>query len=225
MDPGRVENMKVGVLGTGSVGSALGSGFLKAGHEVRMGSREAGNEKGKAWAAAAGAGASSGSFADAAAFGEIIFNATAGAGSVDAVRAAGRENLRGKILVDVTNPLDFSRGMPPTLFTAAAGDSLAERIQAEVPDTRVVKTLNTINASVMLDPGRVGGETDLFIAGNDAGAKERVTGILREFGWKRVVDLGDATAARGMEAYVLFWLQLFMAQKTPDFNIRIVKKG
>ncbi|MDQ6891690.1 MAG: NAD(P)-binding domain-containing protein [Acidobacteriota bacterium] len=216
--------MKLGVLGTGSVGTALGSGFVKAGHEVRMGSRDAGNEKGKAWATAAGPGASSGDFADAAGFGEIVFNATAGAGAVAAVRAAGRENLRGKILVDVSNPLDFSRGMPPTLFTAAAGDSLAERIQAEVPETKVVKTLNTINASLMLDPARVGGDSDLFIAGNDTAAKERVTTLLKEFGWKRVLDLGDSTAARGMEAYVLFWLQLYMAQKTPDFNIRIVKR-
>jgi len=215
--------MKVGVLGTGSVGSALATGFVQAGHEVRMGSREAGNEKGKAWAAGAGRRASSGTFADAAAFGEIVFNATAGSGSVDAVRAAGRENLRGKILVDVTNPLDFSRGMPPTLFTAAKGDSLAERIQAEMPETKVVKTLNTVNASVMLEPGRAGGDSDLFVAGNDAAAKERVVGILKEFGWKRVLDLGDATAARGMEAYVLFWLQLYVAQKTPDFNIRVVK--
>ncbi len=215
--------MKLGMLGTGSVGTALASGFVKAGHEVRMGSRDAGNEKGKAWVAAAGPAASSGTFADTAGFGEIVFNATAGAGSVAAVRAAGRENLRGKILVDVSNPLDFSRGMPPTLFTAAAGDSNAERIQAEVPETKVVKTLNTVNASVMLDPARVGGDSDLFIAGNDAAAKERVAAFLREFGWKRVMDLGDATAARGMEAYVLFWLQLYMAQTSPDFNIRIVK--
>jgi 8-hydroxy-5-deazaflavin:NADPH oxidoreductase len=216
--------MKLGVLGTGSVGTALASGFVKAGHEVRMGSRDAGNEKGKGWVAAAGRGASSGTFADAAGFGEIVFNATAGAGSVAAVRAAGQENLRGKILVDVSNPLDFSRGMPPTLFTAAAGDSNAERIQAEVPETKVVKTLNTVNASVMLDPARVGGDSDVFLAGNDPGAKERITAFLKEFGWKRVVDLGDLIAARGMEAYVLFWLQVFMSQKTPDFNIRIVKR-
>ncbi|HEY6051451.1 MAG TPA: NAD(P)-binding domain-containing protein, partial [Thermoanaerobaculia bacterium] len=169
--------MKLGVLGTGTVGTALGSGFVKAGHEVRMGSRKAGNEKGNAWAAAAGRGASTGTFADAAAFGEIVFNATNGAGSVDAVTAAGRENLRGKILVDVANPLDFSRGMPPALFTAEAGESLAERIQSEVPETKVVKTLNTVNATVMLDPARVGGESDLFLAGNDPGAKARITAL------------------------------------------------
>ena len=127
--------------------------------------------------------------------------------------------------MDLSIPLDFSRGMPPTLFTAQAGDSLAERIQKEAPDTKVVKTLNTINASVMLDPGRAGGDSDLFIAGNDAAAKERIIAFLKEFGWKRVIDLGDLTAARGMEAYVLFWLTLFLAQKTPDFNIRVVKPG
>ena len=176
--------MKIGVLGTGSVGSALAGGFVQAGHEVRMGSRDAGTEKAKAWAASAGRAASSGNFADAAGFGEIVFNATAGEGSLDAVRAA-RDKLRGKILVDVANPLDFSRGMPPTLFTAAAGDSLAERIQKELPETRVVKALNTLNANVMLDPARAGGDTDLFIAGNDADAKERITALLKEFGWKR----------------------------------------
>jgi predicted dinucleotide-binding enzyme len=215
--------MKIGVLGTGSVGNALASGFVMAGHEVRMGARDAGNEKAKTWAAGSGRGGSSGSFADAAAFGEIVFNATAGTGSVEAVRAAGRDNLRGKILVDLSNPLDFSRGMPPTLFTTPPGDSLAERIQNEAPDAKVVKTLNTINASVMLDPGRAGGDSDLFIAGNDAAAKERIIAFLKEFGWKRVLDLGGLTAARGMEAYVLFWLFLFVAQKTPDFNIRVVK--
>jgi len=220
---GRRVDMKIGVLGTGSVGHALASGFVKAGHEVRMGARDAGNEKAKEWAAAAGRGASSGSFADAAAFGEIVFNATAGMGSVEAVRSAGRDNLRGKILVDLSNPLDFSRGMPPTLFTTPPGDSLAERIQNEAPDTKVVKTLNTINASVMLDPGRTGGDSDLFIAGNDAAAKERIIAFLKEFGWKRILDLGDLTAARGMEAYVLFWLMLFVSQKTPDFNIRVIK--
>ncbi|HYK42880.1 MAG TPA: NADP oxidoreductase, partial [Thermoanaerobaculia bacterium] len=140
-------------------------------------------------------------------------------------RAAGPDNLRGKILVDLANPLDFSRGMPPTLFTAGDGVSLAERIQSELPETKVVKTLNTVNANVMLDPGRAGGDSDLFIAGNDQEAKARVTAFLKGFGWKRVLDLGDLPAARGMEAYVLFWLQLFMAQKTPEFNIRVVKKG
>ncbi|MDQ2869863.1 MAG: NAD(P)-binding domain-containing protein [Acidobacteriota bacterium] len=214
--------MNIGVLGTGTVGPAIAGKLVSLGHHVRMGAREAGNEKARQWADSAGPGASHGTFADAASFGEIVFNATAGAASIEALQAAGRANLRGKVLVDVANPLDFSRGMPPSVFTAAAGDSLAERIQKELPDTRVVKALNTINASVMVDPGRVGGETDVFVCGNDAGAKERVTGLLRDFGWKSIRDVGDLTAARALESYVLLWLTLFLTFKTPEFNIRIV---
>jgi predicted dinucleotide-binding enzyme len=125
--------------------------------------------------------------------------------------------------VDVANPLDFSRGMPPTLFTAAAGDSLGERIQNELPQTRVVKALNTVNASVMTDPSRVRGQSDLFLCGNDADAKGRVTALLREFGWQSVIDLGDITGARGTEAYLLLWLRLWGALGTVDFNVRVVR--
>lgn len=215
--------MNIAVLGTGSVGTTLAGKLVALGHTVKMGSREAGNEKASAWVESAGRNASSGTFADAARFGEIVFNATAGAGAVEAVRAAGRENLKGKIVIDVSNPLDFSRGMPPRLFTAADGDSLAERIQAELPDSKVVKTLNTINASVMVDPARVHGESDVFLCGNDSAAKQRVASLLGDFGWKNVVDLGGLASARGMEAYVLFWLQLWGALKTADFNIQIVR--
>jgi predicted dinucleotide-binding enzyme len=215
--------MRFGVLGTGTVGAAVGTKLVSLGHEVRMGSRDAANPKAREWAAGQGARASTGTFADAAAFGEMVFNCTAGTASLEALRAAGAENLRGKVLVDVANPLDFSRGMPPTLFTAAAGDSLAERIQAAFPDARVVKALNTVNAGVMGHPERVPGETDLFVAGNDAAAKQRVTAVLNEFGWKRVIDLGDVAAARGLEAYLLLWLRLWGTLKTPDLNIRVVR--
>ncbi|MEO8191591.1 MAG: NAD(P)-binding domain-containing protein [Acidobacteriota bacterium] len=215
--------MKIGVLGTGMVGPALAGKLVSLGHSVRLGAR-AGSNKAHDWVDASGAGdrASAGSYADAAAFGDIVFNATSGAGSLEALRAAGAENLRGKVLVDVANPLDFSGGMPPKLFTAEEGDSIAERIQNELPETRVVKALNTMNASVMIDPSRVGGESDAFLCGNDPGAKERVTGLLREFGWTNVRDVGDITAARGLEAYVLFWLTLMVSFKTPEFNIRVV---
>ncbi|HEY7574920.1 MAG TPA: NAD(P)-binding domain-containing protein, partial [Thermoanaerobaculia bacterium] len=185
--------MKIGVLGTGAVGASIASKLAELGHEVKMGAREAGNEKARQWASSAGRGASSGSFADAAGFGELVFSATKGDAALDALAAAGRQNLKGKILVDVSNPLDFSRGMPPTLFTGAAGDSLGERIQKSFPDARVVKALNTVNANVMTQPSRAGGETDLFIAGNDDDAKQRVAGLLRDFGWKTVLDLGDIT--------------------------------
>jgi hypothetical protein len=165
--------------------------------------------------------ASQGTFANAAAFGEIVFNCTAGAGSLDALEATGAANLRGKILVDVANPLDFSHGMPPSLF-AGNTDSLGERIQAAFPEARVVKTLNTVNANVMVDPGRVPGESDVFVCGNDAGAKSEVTRILKDFGWRSVIDLGDITAARGTEFYLHLWLRLWGAFKTPDLNIHVV---
>jgi len=214
--------MKFGVLGSGMVGSAIAGKLVSRGHEVRMGSRTAANEKAAAWVSSAGKGASQGTFADAAAFGEIVFNCTSGAGSVDAVRAAEAQNLRGKVLVDVANPLDFSKGMPPTLFVSN-DDSLAERIQAARPEAKVVKALNTINANVMVNPGRVPGETDVFVCGNDAGAKAQVIRILKEeFGWKTVIDLGDLTAARGTESYLHLWLRLMGALKTADFNVKVV---
>jgi predicted dinucleotide-binding enzyme len=214
--------MKIGVLGTGMVGTAIATKLVSAGHEVRMGSRSRDNPKAKEWVEKAGRGASQGAFADAAAFGEIAFNCTAGAASLEVLQAAGAANLRGKILVDVANPLDFSRGMPPSLF-AGNTDSLGERIQAAFPDAKVVKTLNTVNASVMIDPGRVRGDSDVFVCGNDAGAKAEVTRILtKDFGWKNVIDLGDITAARGTESYLLLWLRLWGALNTADLNIHVV---
>ena len=214
--------MKIGVLGSGMVGSGIAGKLVSLGHEVKMGSRSATNEKAAAWVSSAGKGASQGTFADAAAFGEVVFNCTAGAGSLDALKAAGAQNLRGKVLVDVANPLDFSHGMPPTLLISN-DDSLAERIQAAFPETKVVKALNTVNASVMVNPGRVPGETDIFVSGNDAGAKAQVTRILKdEFGWKSVIDLGDLKGARGTESYLHLWLRLWGALKTADFNVKVV---
>jgi len=215
--------MKIGILGTGTVGQTLGTKLVELGHEVKMGARSATNEKAAAWAKAAGAGASQGTFADAAAFGGLCFNCTNGAAALDAVAAAGAANLRGKVLVDVSNPLDFSKGFPPSLFTGP-NESLAERIQAAVPDAKVVKSLNTVAANVMVSPGSVaGGEHDVFVAGNDADAKRAVTEILRSFGWKHVVDLGDVSAARATETYLLLWLRMMGGLKTPTFNLHFVK--
>jgi hypothetical protein len=216
--------MKIGVLGTGMVGTTLASKLVSLGHEVRLGAREAGNEKGRAWVTSAGERASFGIFADAAAFGEIVFSCTLGAAAVDALRAAKKENLRGKVIIDVSNPLDFSKGMPPTLFTGGGGDSLGEQIQRAFPEASVVKALNTVNAAVMVDPARVGGESDIFICGNDPSAKAKVTELLRAFGWTRIHDIGDITGARATESYLLLWLRLMGALKTADFNVRIVKK-
>jgi hypothetical protein len=215
--------MRIGVLGTGIVGHAIASKLAAVGHEVKMGSRSATNEKAAAWVQKTGKGASQGTFADAAAFGEIVWNCTNGKGTLDALAAAGEANLAGKILVDVSNALDFSKGMPPTLFVQG-DDSLAERILRAVPKARVVKTLNTMNCQLMVDPSRVKGEHDVFVSGNDPEAKAAVTKILREgFGWKNVVDLGDLTTARGTEAWLLLWVRLYGALGTADFNLHVVR--
>jgi predicted dinucleotide-binding enzyme len=215
--------MKIGILGTGMVGTTIGNKLVALGHEVRLGSRAAGNEKALAWVKQAGARASQGSFADAAGFGELVFNCTNAHASLDALHAAGAANLRGKILVDLANPLDFSKGMPPTLFVAN-DDSLGERIQRAFPDVKVVKSLNTVYCDVMVEPGRLKGDSDIFVSGNDAAAKGRVSEILRAFGWKSVVDLGDITSARGAEAWLLLWNHAYGALGgTRNFNVKLVR--
>jgi hypothetical protein len=213
---------RFGVLGTGVVGRTLAGKLVSLGHEVMMGSRERGNEKAVAWAEEAGAHASEGSFADAAGFGEVVVNATAGSASLDALASAGPENLAGKVLIDVANGLDFSAGMPPTL-TVCNTDSLAEQIQRAFPEASVVKALNTVNAGVMVDPEVVPG-THIFVSGNDEDAKARVEELLQSFGWPRenIMDLGDLTAARGMEMYLPLWLRLFGATGTAQLNVKVV---
>ncbi len=175
--------MKIGVLGTGMVGSTLASKLVALGHEVRMGAREAGNAKAKAWAESAGRRAPPrATFAEAAAFGEIVLELHARR-EVGRGAAGGEEGEpRGKVVVDVSNPLDFSKGMPPRVLTGPTGESLGEQIQDAFPDARVVKALNTVNAAVMVDPRRVGGESDLFLCGNDAAAKAKVAALLEGAG-------------------------------------------
>jgi predicted dinucleotide-binding enzyme len=206
------------------VGMALATKLVELGHEVMMGSRTADNKQAAEWVAAALSGASQGTFADAAGFGELLVNCTAGASSLEALRSAGSESLGGKVLVDVANPLDFSRGMPPSLSVSNT-DSLGEQIQRAFPDARVVKALNTMNCEVMVNPARVAGEHDVFVAGDDDAAKAIVRELLESFGWssERVVDLGDITAARGTEMYVSLWLRLWGTLQTGDFNIKVVR--
>ena len=214
--------MKFGVLGSGVVGSTIATKLVSLGHEVKMGSRDAKNEKAAAWVSKAGRGASQGTFADAAGFGEILFNCTSGAGSIDALKSTGAA-LGGKVLVDVANALDFSKGMPPSLFVSNT-DSLGETIQRTFPEAKVVKALNTVNANVMVNPGRVAGDHDLFVCGNDAAAKAQVIRLLKdEFGWKTVHDIGDITAARATESYLHLWLRLYGALQTADFNVHVVR--
>lgn len=217
--------MKIAVLGTGMVGETIGSKLVALGHEVKMGSRSPDNPKARAWVAKAGGGASQGTFEDAARFGEILFNCTAGTASIEALEAAGRQNLAGKLLIDLANPLDFSAGMPPSLSIVNT-DSLGEQIQRVFPETRVVKTLNTVNATVMVNPGSVPGDHDLFVSGNDDAAKAQAIDILTGwFGWKRenVIDLGDISTARGTEMLLPLWLRLMFAFGGPQFNFHVVR--
>ena len=176
------------------------------------------------WLKATGNKARIASFADAASHGEIVINATSGIASIEALKLAGEKNLNGKILIDVANPLDFSRGFPPTLSVCNT-DSVAEQIQRAFPAAKVVKTLNTMTAFVMVDPAKVGGgDHDVFVSGNDATAKARVTELLKSwFGWRTVIDLGDITTARGAEMILPIWVRLMAVLGTPMFNFKIVR--
>jgi predicted dinucleotide-binding enzyme len=214
--------MRIGILGTGVVGQTIGTRLAQLGHDVTLGSRSATNEKAAKWVADTGSRAHQGTFADAAAFGEIVFNCTGGGVSLDALGAAGAANLDGKTLVDVSNPLDFSKGFPPTLSVCNT-DSVAEQIQRAFPNVNVVKSLNTMTASVMVNPSLVPGDHDVFVSGNDAGAKEQVSGLLRSFGWKTIVDLGDITSARGAEMILPLWLRLMGNFKSPVLNFHIAR--
>jgi len=215
--------MKIAVLGTGMVGETLGSKLIQLGHEVTMGSRSKNNDKASGWAQKNGALAHHGTFAEAAAVGELILNCTLGSASLEALTQAGESNLAGKILWDLSNPLDFSKGMPPSLFVSNT-DSLGEQIQRAFPSARVVKTLNTINCNLMVDAPSLPGEHSLFICGNDAEAKSTTRNLLSAwFGWRDVIDLGDITASRATESYLHLWLRLWGALKSPHFNLHIVR--
>ncbi len=215
--------MKIGVLGTGMVGNTIATKLVQLGHEVKMGSRAANNGKAAEWVKTNGAKASQGTFAETAQFGEILFNCTSGMGSLEALKSAGATNLKGKILVDIANPLDFSKGMPPSLSVCNT-DSLAEQIQRAFPDAKVVKALNTVNCKLMVTPSLVKGDHDLFICGNDAASKTKVTGILKDwFGWKSVIDLGDITAARATEMVLPIWVRLMGVFQSPNFNFKVVR--
>ena len=214
--------MRIGILGTGVVGQTIGSKLVQLGHDVMLGSRTATNDKAAKWVADNGDHAKQGTFADAAAFGEIVFNCTSGQVSLAALSSAGAANLDGKIIVDVSNPLDFSQGFPPTLSVCNT-DSVAEQIQSAFPNSKVVKSLNTMTAAVMVNPGLVPGEHDIFVSGNDADAKRQVSDLLRSFGWRTIIDLGDVTSARGAEMILPLWLRLMGVFKSPVMNFHIAR--
>lgn len=227
--------MNIGVFGTGMVGRTLAGKLAERGHPVRIGTRNPAetlantqpdrlsNQTFRDWLTQRPH-IQLGTFAEAAAHGVLLLNATVGSGSLDALRAAGAENLNGKILVDVSNPLDFSRGMPPSLFVSNT-DSLGEQIQRAFPNVKVVKSLNTLTAALMVNPGLLPEPTAVFVGGNDAEAKATVTALLKnEFGWQTVIDLGDISSARATEMVLPLWVNLMGVQQTPLFNFKIVRQ-
>ncbi|WP_336360393.1 NADPH-dependent F420 reductase [Haladaptatus sp. ZSTT2] len=195
---------RVGILGSGDVGQALGRGFARHGYEVMLGTRS--TDKLTEWVDEVDDAGSVGSFAEAAAFGDIVVLALNGEGAENALEMAGPENFAGKLVLDATNPLDFSVGMPPHLFTGGQ-DSLGERIQARLPDARVVKCFNTVTNAQMVDPEFEGETPNMFICGNDEGAKAETDDLLKELGWPGAFDVGDITAARYLEALVPLWVR------------------
>jgi len=214
--------MRVGVLGSGMVGRTIASRLLELGHEVRMGSRTTGGPAGQ-WAADAGESASAGDFADAAAFGELVISATAGASSLDALAQAGEANLADKVLLDVSNPINLAGEPGAVTLTVANTDSLAEQIQRAFPEARVVKALNTMNCAVMVRPDIVSGAHVVFVSGDDHQAKQAITQLLESFGWPaaQIIDLGALVTARGTESYLLLWLAISQAVGQGQFNIAI----
>jgi 8-hydroxy-5-deazaflavin:NADPH oxidoreductase len=216
--------MRFGVLGTGMVGDAIATKLVSLGQEVKLGSREADNAAGAAWVKKARRGASQGTFTDAAEFGEIVFVCLRGDVSLSVLRSIGASKLKRKIVVDISNPLDVSKGMPfPLLPDLVNTNSLGEEVQKLLPESFVVKTLNTVNCEVMVNSSLAKGDSDIFISGNDAGAKSKVIEILRSFGWKNPIDLGDITTARGTEMLMPIWMRLYGLFGTAHFNFRIVK--
>lgn len=226
--------MKIAVLGTGMVGQALAGRLDELSHDVTVGTREPaatlertapdgmGNPPFSAWLPEH-PGVPLATYAAATADAELVVNATSGQASLPALEAAGTDNLDGKVVLDVANPLDFSRGMPPTLFVKDE-DSLGERIQAAFPRARVVKALNTLTAELMVHPERLAaGEHSVFVSGDDAAAKTVVTGLLRDFGHTDVIDLGDLSTARGSEMFLPIWLRLMGALGTHLFNVKVVR--
>ncbi|HRQ09570.1 MAG TPA: NAD(P)-binding domain-containing protein [Trueperaceae bacterium] len=227
--------MRIAVLGTSMVGQTLSGKLSELGHDVMVGTRDVAQTLAKTEPHPYGFPAFStwqqqhpqvqlGTFAQAAAHGELLFNATNGAVSVGIFRSIGEAHLKGKILVDVANPLDFAAGNPPALAVANT-DSLGEQLQRAFPDLKVVKALNTVTAALMVAPRQLAnGEHTIFVSGNDAEAKDRVTDILKDwFGWQDVIDLGDITTARGTEMYLPLWLRLWGKLGTGMFNVRVTR--
>lgn len=214
--------MRVGILGTGDVGRALGRAFIETGHEVRMGSRTADNPKALTWVEEAGEHASAGTFADTAAWAELVVIALLGTITEDVLAQVGVEAFRDKVVIDTTNPLDFSKGFPPALFVGHT-DSLGERVQRALPGARVVKAFNIVGHAHMYRPDFPAGPPTMFICGNDDAAVDQVTAILDDFGWE-TFGLGGIEASRHLEPLCMVWVLHGARQGNWDHAFRMLHR-
>jgi predicted dinucleotide-binding enzyme len=214
--------MKIGILGTGDVGRALGNGFIALGHEVKMGSRDARNEKALAWASTAGINASAGTFADAVEFGDVVVLALLWAGAENAIKLAGPENFAGKVVIDAINPLLFEPGKGPTLAIGHT-DSAGEQVQRWLPSAHVVKAFNIVGYAHMFKPDFPCGPPDMFICGNDAAAKLTVTEILKEFGWP-TIDIGGIEGSRLLEPLCVLWVGYALSARSGNHAFKLLRK-
>jgi predicted dinucleotide-binding enzyme len=201
--------MKIGILGSGPVGRSLGNGFASNGHDVKIGSRSPGKQELQDWLKTTKGKISVGTFLEAATQGEVLVLCPLGEAAENVIKLAGTENFVGKLVIDATNPLDFSKGMPPGLFVGTT-DSLAERIQRMLPGAKVVKCFNMVNNQTMTNPRMKEGLADMVICGNDESAKRQVAELLKEFGWGEPIDIGAIDSARWLEAYVALWVRVAM---------------
>src|SRR5213080_926356 len=215
-----MSSMKVSILGSGDVGKALGKGFVSRGHEVKIGSRTPNSDKLKTWVNQVGKNASTGTFEATAAFGDILVLATNGSAIESAIDLARPQNFDGKLVIDVTNQLDFSRGPPPGMLYSPS-DSLGQRVQRKLPSAKVVKCFNTVPNSQMVDPKFK--DVEMMICGNDPVAKQQTMKILKDFGWKGAIDLGGIEHARWLEAFVPLWARVGMSLNTWDHVFKVVR--
>ena len=217
--------MNIAVLGTGVVGRTVAARLAELGHRVTIGTRDPAATLARTEYADWAAGHPDvrlATFADAAAGAGLVVNASSGAASIEVLGLAGADHLTDTVLLDISNPLDFSAGMPPTLFVKDT-DSLAEQIQRAFPGARVVKALNTLTAELMVRPGTLPEGSTVFVSGDDADAKAEVTALLTELGHTDVIDLGDLSTARGTEMLLPLWLRLMGALGTATFNVKVVR--
>jgi predicted dinucleotide-binding enzyme len=203
----RLAHTRVGVLGTGEVGRRLAEGFHSRGHDVTIGSRDPGKPELRDWLSGAGAGVHAGTFAQAAAHGELLVLAVLGDAAQDAIAEAGPASFAGKVVIDAMNPLDFSAGFPPRL-SIAGEDSLGERVQRLLPDAKVVKAFNTVGNAYFVGPSFAEGKPTMLIAGDDEGAKRTVADVLSDFGWPEPVDIGGIEGSRELEAICIAWVKI-----------------